>query len=67
VVCERSFVAMMKQDRPRGAEVTDAFAEFGWLGEFGLFYDASCVSFARSLTPREALARLGPGSMTWSR
>ncbi|SDJ93169.1 DUF6461 domain-containing protein [Nonomuraea jiangxiensis] len=41
--------------------MADAFEEFAWLGEFGPFYDVSCVSFARSLTPPEALARLEAG------
>ncbi|MBB4917011.1 DUF6461 domain-containing protein [Streptosporangium saharense] len=30
-----------------------------WLEEFGPFYDVSCVTFARSLSPAEALVRLG--------
>lgn len=43
----------------RSQSLTDACEEFRWLGEFGPFYDISCVSFARSLTPVEALTRLG--------
>ncbi|MEV3987162.1 DUF6461 domain-containing protein [Nonomuraea sp. NPDC049758] len=39
----------------------DAYKEFDWLATYGPFYDVSCVSFARSLTPREALTRLGAG------
>ncbi|MFC4112627.1 DUF6461 domain-containing protein [Nonomuraea zeae] len=42
--------------------VPEAYEEFGWLGEHGLFYDVSCVSFARSLTSRGALTRLGAGA-----
>ncbi|GAA3626197.1 hypothetical protein GCM10022419_134650 [Nonomuraea rosea] len=41
--------------------MTDSYEEFAWLAERGPFYDVSCVSFARSLTPREALTRLGAG------
>ncbi|GAA2834719.1 hypothetical protein GCM10020220_024560 [Nonomuraea rubra] len=41
--------------------MTDEYEEFRWVGEFGPFYDISCVSFARSLTPLEALTRLGAG------
>jgi hypothetical protein len=39
--------------------VTDLHEEFSWLSEFGPFYDVSCVSFVRSLSPVEALTRLG--------
>ncbi|WP_440070695.1 DUF6461 domain-containing protein [Streptosporangium sp. OZ121] len=42
-----------------GVTVTDLCEDFGWLSEFGPFYHVSCVSFVRSLTPVEALARLG--------
>ncbi|MFI7470030.1 DUF6461 domain-containing protein [Nonomuraea sp. NPDC049646] len=42
--------------------MTDAYKEFDWLATYGPFYDVSCVSFARSLTPREALTRLGAGT-----
>ncbi|GAA2210312.1 hypothetical protein GCM10009850_057710 [Nonomuraea monospora] len=38
------------------------YEEFGWLGEFGPFHDCACVSFVRSLTPLEALTRLGAGA-----
>ncbi|YCK35307.1 DUF6461 domain-containing protein [Actinomadura sp. ATCC 39365] len=37
------------------------YKEFDWLATYGPFYEVSCVSFARSLTPREALTRLGAG------
>ena len=39
--------------------MTDLHEEFSWLSEFGPFYDGSCVSFIRSLSPVEALTRLG--------
>ncbi|MEV4377587.1 DUF6461 domain-containing protein [Streptosporangium sp. NPDC049644] len=39
--------------------MTDLHEEFGWLSEFGPFHDVSCVSFIRSLSPVEALTRLG--------
>ncbi|GAA1023356.1 hypothetical protein Aple_084250 [Acrocarpospora pleiomorpha] len=42
-----------------GVTVTDLHEEFGWLSEFGPFSDVSCVSFVRSLSPVEALTRLG--------
>jgi hypothetical protein len=42
--------------------MADEYEGFGWVGEFGPFYDISCVSFARSLTPLEALTRLGAGA-----
>jgi hypothetical protein len=41
--------------------VTESYEEFGWLAECGPLYYVSCVSFARSLTPREALTRLTAG------
>ncbi|GAA4507604.1 DUF6461 domain-containing protein [Nonomuraea ferruginea] len=37
----------------------DVHEEFGWLAKHGPFYDVSCVTFARSLSPREALTCLG--------
>ncbi|SNT62248.1 hypothetical protein SAMN05216276_108914 [Streptosporangium subroseum] len=39
--------------------MTDPHEEFSWLSEFGPFYDSSCVSFVRALSPAEALTRLG--------
>ncbi|MEV6867753.1 DUF6461 domain-containing protein [Streptosporangium subroseum] len=39
--------------------MTDPHEEFSWLSKFGPFYDVSCVSFVRSLSPVEALTRLG--------
>ncbi|MER5319506.1 DUF6461 domain-containing protein [Streptosporangium roseum] len=39
--------------------MTDLHEEFSWLSEFGPFYDVSCVSFVRPLSPVEALTRLG--------
>jgi hypothetical protein len=39
--------------------VTGLHEEFGWLSESGPFYDVSCVSFVRSLSPAEVLTRLG--------
>ncbi|MGI5493125.1 DUF6461 domain-containing protein [Microtetraspora malaysiensis] len=42
--------------------MTDSHEEFGWLAKYGPFYDVSCVTFARSLSPREALTRLGADS-----
>ncbi|MEV4365896.1 DUF6461 domain-containing protein [Nonomuraea sp. NPDC049637] len=43
------------------AGLTDVYKEFDWLATYGPFHDVSYVSFARSLTPREALTRLGAG------
>ncbi|MGW5689344.1 DUF6461 domain-containing protein [Nonomuraea sp. NPDC003754] len=40
----------------------DSHEEFGWLAKHGPFYHASCVTFVRSLSPREALTRLGADS-----
>ncbi|TMR99348.1 DUF6461 domain-containing protein [Nonomuraea basaltis] len=42
--------------------MTDSHEEFGWLAKYGPFYDVSCVTFARPLSPREALTRLGADS-----
>ncbi|GII00560.1 DUF6461 domain-containing protein [Planobispora takensis] len=41
------------------ATLTISHEEFGWLLKHGPFRDVSCVSFVRSLTPSEALIRLG--------
>lgn len=42
--------------------MTDAHEAFGWLAKHGPCYHVSCVTFARSLSPREALTRLGADS-----
>ncbi|MEV7013585.1 DUF6461 domain-containing protein [Streptosporangium sp. NPDC051022] len=42
--------------------MTSSHKEFNWLAKHGPFYDVSCVTFARSLIPREALTRLGADS-----
>lgn len=42
--------------------MTNSCEEFGWLTKHGPFHDISCVTFARSLSPREALTRLGADS-----
>ncbi|MFF5208079.1 hypothetical protein [Streptosporangium sp. NPDC000396] len=42
--------------------MTDSHEEFGWLAKHGPFYHVSCITFARSLSPREALMRLGADS-----
>ncbi|MEZ0071451.1 DUF6461 domain-containing protein [Planotetraspora sp. GP83] len=39
--------------------MTDPYEEFNWLSDLGPFYHVSCVSFVRSLSPVEALTRLG--------
>lgn len=46
----------------KGDAVTDSHEEFDWLAKHGPFYDVSCVTFVRSLSPREALMRLGADS-----
>ncbi|GAA3080408.1 DUF6461 domain-containing protein [Streptosporangium carneum] len=42
--------------------MADLHEMFDWLEEFGPFYDVSCVTFVRSLSPAEALVRLGADS-----
>ncbi|MDP9844892.1 DUF6461 domain-containing protein [Streptosporangium lutulentum] len=42
--------------------MTASHEEFDWLAKYGPFYDVSCVTFARSLNPREALMRLNADS-----
>ncbi|MDP9866398.1 MULTISPECIES: DUF6461 domain-containing protein [Streptosporangium] len=42
--------------------MADTHEEFGWLAKHGPFCHVSCITFARSFSPREALMRLGADS-----